>query len=358
MDRAFKGVWIPAKVWLDKELTLTEKVFLVEISSLDGINGCYAGNTHFMTFSGLSKGRCSGVIKALKTKGYINIKMIYKNDNKTVERRIIKVNEDKFEGKAKVENIEKIKKIEMGQVPLINEICEENKSLNINLQDIKITTKETSVDVIEHNEINDSDKAAENNKQNSFNNEEAKVSNDNRNSGSEKPLYHYVIEYLNMRCGTNYKVTTVKNQKLINARIKEGYGLEDFQNVISAKSNEWLDSNMKKYLRPETLFGTKFEGYVNEFNMNMKSCVINNNLESTAGNFNGYRDNSSSNLYKNNNNGKGGQAYGGEFKDARNNRTNQGNGEEEQASRWSQGSNTSNRSLTAEEREWAERELF
>ena len=109
MDRAFKGVWIPAKVWLDKELTLTEKVFLVEISSLDGINGCYAGNTHFMTFSGLSKGRCSGVIKALKTKGYINIKMIYKNDNKTVERRIIKVNEDKFEGKAKVENIENSK---------------------------------------------------------------------------------------------------------------------------------------------------------------------------------------------------------------------------------------------------------
>ncbi|SDP83038.1 conserved phage C-terminal domain-containing protein [Clostridium gasigenes] len=352
MDRAFKGVWIPAKGWLDKGLTLTEKVFLVEISSLDGINGCYAGNTHFMTFSGLSKGRCSGVIKALKTKGYINIKMIYKNDNKTVERRIIKVNEDKFEGKAKVENIE------MGQAPLINEICEENKSLNINLQDIKITTKETSVEVIEHNEINDSDKAVEENKQNSFSNEEAKASNYDRNSGSEKPLYHYVIEYLNMRCGTNYKVTTVKNQKLINARIKEGYGLKDFQNIISAKANEWLDSNMEKYLRPETLFGTKFEGYVNEFNMNMKSCVINNNLESTAGNFNGYRDNSSSNLYKNNNNGKGGQAYGGKFKDARNNRTNQGNGEEEQASRWSQGSNTSNRSLTAEEREWAERELF
>ncbi|QSW20083.1 conserved phage C-terminal domain-containing protein [Clostridium gasigenes] len=327
MDRAFKGVWIPAKVWLDKGLTLTEKVFLVEISSLDGINGCYAGNTHFMTFSGLSKGRCSGVIKALKTKGYINIKMIYKNDNKTVERRIIKVNEDKFEGKAKGENMENI---EIGQAPLINEIYEENKSLNINLQDIKINTKETSVDVIEDNETNDSYKNLEEHKQNSFSNEEAKASNDDRNSVSEKPLYHYVIEYLNMRCGTNYKVTTVKNQKLINARIKEGYGLEDFQNIISAKANEWLDNNMEKYLRPETLFGTKFEGYVNEFNMNMKSCVINNNLESTAGSFNGYR----------------------------NNRTNQVNGEEEKASRWSQGSNTSNRSLTAEEREWAERELF
>ncbi|MBU3137702.1 conserved phage C-terminal domain-containing protein [Clostridium gasigenes] len=327
MDRAFKGVWIPAKVWLDKGLTLTEKVFLVEISSLDGINGCYAENTHFMTFSGLSKGRCSGVIKALKTKGYINIKMIYKNDNETVERRIIKVNEDKFEGKTKGENMENI---ETGQAPLINEIYEENKSLNINLRDIKINTKETSVDVIEDNETNDSYKNLEEHKQNSFSNEEAKASNDNRNSGSEKPLYHYVIEYLNMRCGTNYNVTTVKNQKLINARIKEGYGLEDFQNIISAKANEWLDSDMEKYLRPETLFGTKFEGYVNEFNMNRKSCVINNNLESTAGNFNGYRDN----------------------------RLNQGNGEEEKASRWSQGSNTSNRSLTAEEREWAERELF
>ncbi|MBU3132995.1 hypothetical protein KPL40_11090 [Clostridium gasigenes] len=184
MDRAFKGVWIPAKVWLDKGLTLTEKVFLVEISSLDGINGCYAGNTHFMTFSGLSKGRCSGVIKALKTKGYINIKMIYKNDNKTVERRIIKVNEDKFEGEAKGENMENI---EIGQAPLINEIYEENKSLKINLQDIKINTKETSVDVIEHNETNDSYKNLEEHKQNSFSNEEAKASNDDRNSGSENP---------------------------------------------------------------------------------------------------------------------------------------------------------------------------
>ncbi|MBB6714419.1 conserved phage C-terminal domain-containing protein [Clostridium gasigenes] len=254
--------------------------------------------------------------------------------------------------------MENMENMEIGQVPLINEIYEESKSLNINLQDIKINTKEISVDVIEHNETNDSYKDVQQHKQNSFNNEETRASNDNRNNCSEKPLYHYVIEYLNILCGTNYKVTTVKNEKLINARIKEGYGLEDFQNIISAKANEWLDSDMEKYLRPETLFGTKFEGYVNEFNMNMKSCVINNNLESKAGNFNGYRDNSSSNLYKNNNEGKGGQAYGGKFKDARNNRPNQGNREAEKASRWSQGSNTSNRSLTAEEREWAERELF
>ena len=56
-----------------------------------------------------------------------------------------------------------------------------------------------------------------------------------------------------------------KTQKLIKARITEKFTVEDFKKVIDIKTQEWLkDSTMNKYLRPETLFGNKFEGYLNE----------------------------------------------------------------------------------------------
>lgn len=73
-QRRFEGVWIPRNVWLAKDLTLQEKVMLVEISSLSkGDNGCYANNRYFADFFGLSVSRVSEVINSLETKGRINI---------------------------------------------------------------------------------------------------------------------------------------------------------------------------------------------------------------------------------------------------------------------------------------------
>lgn len=57
MERAFKGVWIPANIWLSKNITLQEKVFLAEIDSLDNKDGCYASNSYFANFFGLSRNR-------------------------------------------------------------------------------------------------------------------------------------------------------------------------------------------------------------------------------------------------------------------------------------------------------------
>ena len=39
---------------------------------------------------------------------------------------------------------------------------------------------------------------------------------------------------------------------------------KDFYRVIDIKSSQWLDNDMCKFLRPETLFSNKFEGYLNE----------------------------------------------------------------------------------------------
>lgn len=74
-----------------------------------------------------------------------------------------------------------------------------------------------------------------------------------------------IIAYLNSVCKTSYKPNTKKTLSLINARLKEGFTVEDFKKVIAIKHQEWgKDEKMKKYLRPETLFGTKFEGYLNQ----------------------------------------------------------------------------------------------
>lgn len=78
-------------------------------------------------------------------------------------------------------------------------------------------------------------------------------------------IVEQVIDYLNSKTGKSFKKNVKKNQVVIKARLKEGYQLEDFYKVIDKKTNDWLNNNdMNRYLRPETLFGPKFEGYLNE----------------------------------------------------------------------------------------------
>lgn len=77
--------------------------------------------------------------------------------------------------------------------------------------------------------------------------------------------YSEIIDYLNSLTGASFKHNTKKTKDLIKARFKEGFTLDDFKIVIEKKVIDWKnDDKMKKYLRPETLFGNKFEGYLNE----------------------------------------------------------------------------------------------
>ena len=76
--------------------------------------------------------------------------------------------------------------------------------------------------------------------------------------------YKEITEYLNNRTGANYRHTTNKTKDLIKARYNEGFTLDDFKIVIDKKCVEWMNTDMQKYLRPETLFGTKFESYLNQ----------------------------------------------------------------------------------------------
>lgn len=72
-----------------------------------------------------------------------------------------------------------------------------------------------------------------------------------------------IINYLNAAIGTKYRYQSKLTQRLINARFKEGYMVDDFKTVIDKKAKEWKGTEMEQFLRPETLFGTKFESYLN-----------------------------------------------------------------------------------------------
>lgn len=70
-----------------------------------------------------------------------------------------------------------------------------------------------------------------------------------------------IISYLNSTCHKNFKATEA-TKRLIRARFNEGFGVDDFKAVVDLKAEEWItDDKMIQYLRPQTLFGTKFEGY-------------------------------------------------------------------------------------------------
>lgn len=74
-----------------------------------------------------------------------------------------------------------------------------------------------------------------------------------------------IVEYLNSAIGSHYKPSVEKTRTFIRARLREGFTVEDFKTVIDKKARAWLGNReMQKYLRPETLFGTKFESYLNE----------------------------------------------------------------------------------------------
>lgn len=403
MNREFKGVWIPSELWLNSDLKIMEKIFLVEISSLDGVDGCYASNGYFSDFFDLSRTRCSAIIKSLQEKGYITIKRFYEEGKKNLERRIIRVNEamiksnflnnarklrksvsSKKRGNKELDNSE----VESNEVESSYEECEpiENISMVEDMhkeeelveQNIFVTAEEekliekntlvtdekdiyeeskgikdnNGVDIVENTceanqnieQINileaevgagklkskvelEVSRTSDNSGPSEIWGEEVKVGKSRleKEKSSNNPMYIDVIGYLNGVCKTNYKHTTTKNQRLINARIKEGYNLEDFKKVIDSKHREWSNSIMKKYLRPETLFGTKFERYINEIQLGLEGV---------------------------------GQANEWKFRDFKNNRENKKYSEDTRTSKWSNGDNTNNRELTAEEWEWAERELF
>jgi uncharacterized phage protein (TIGR02220 family) len=83
--------------------------------------------------------------------------------------------------------------------------------------------------------------------------------NDNKQEGKELKNEKEVINYLNEKSGKSFKVA-----KGLKARFAQGYSVEDCKRVIDIKVAEWSNSDMAQYIRPQTLFSEKFDGYLNQ----------------------------------------------------------------------------------------------
>ena len=74
-----------------------------------------------------------------------------------------------------------------------------------------------------------------------------------------------IISYLNQKAGTTYRASTPATAELINARLSEGFTVDDFKTVVDKKCAAWMGTDLEPYLRPLTLFSKKkFETYLNE----------------------------------------------------------------------------------------------
>ena len=101
------------------------------------------------------------------------------------------------------------------------------------------------------------------NKQQTNNNIKINIIKNNTNNEINNKYIVEIIDHLNLRTGQHYKTTTQKTRDLIKARLNEKFTIDDFKVVIDKMCVEWMNTDMQKYLRPETLFGNKFESYLN-----------------------------------------------------------------------------------------------
>lgn len=214
---------ITANVRYDNRLTDSEKLLFAEITSLSNKFGyCTATNSYFAKLYEVVKETISRRISNLNKYGYLKIEII-KNGNEVKQRKMYPLAQSSIPIDVKI------------NTPIDNSV---NTPIDANVKE-----NNTSINNTSNNNIN----------------------RINTLSGNLTAYpYKDVIDYLNQQTGKNYKSTTKKNQTVIRARTDEGFSLDDFKRVIDNKVAEWKGTNMEKYLRPETLFGTKFEGYLNQ----------------------------------------------------------------------------------------------
>ena len=74
MDRTFKGVWIAAEIWLDKDLTLVEKALLAEIDSFTGNGKSFMkSNDTIQSEYGISRNTIGRSLRKLAERGFVEV---------------------------------------------------------------------------------------------------------------------------------------------------------------------------------------------------------------------------------------------------------------------------------------------
>ena len=222
---------ITANVRYDNELTDSEKLLFSEITALSNKNGyCSSTNNYFSNLYDVAKETISRRISKLNQRGYIKLEII-KKGKAVKQRRIYPLTQTSIPIEDSVNS------------PIDNSV---NTPIDANVKE-----NNTSINITSNNNINRIYKES---------------------STSTHPPYKSIIDFLNKKTGKHFRCTTQKTQSLIKARMREGFTEEQFKQVIDIKTNEWKGiEKFEKYLRPETLFGTKFESYLNQQSTNKES---------------------------------------------------------------------------------------
>ena len=236
---------IPASVRYDNDLKPNEKLIYGEITALcDNLGYCWATNEYFAKLYQVSRETVSRWINHLVKKGYLYSEIIYKENSSEILNRILKIDKNL--------NID------------ISNLYRKRNIFPIDYFVDRVLTGK-SIDYSQNNQGSIDEKIKENNTSINI------TSINNKRNIKENKNFSYeisqIVDYLNSKTGLSYKSTTKKTRDLIIARFNEGFTLENFKVVIDKKCSEWLDTDMQKYLRPETLFGTKFESYLNQQNI-------------------------------------------------------------------------------------------
>ena len=85
-----KGLWIPAEILLNNDLSDKEKIVLSMVLYLSHDTGsCFASNKYIASIVNVTSDRVSKIVSSLKEKGYVDVNLKYKIDTKEIEERQI-----------------------------------------------------------------------------------------------------------------------------------------------------------------------------------------------------------------------------------------------------------------------------
>lgn len=255
---------LTASVRYDKDLNANEKILFSEITALSNKYGyCTASNNYFAELYQVAKGTVSKWITHLNQAGYLKVILIKQaTTNQVIGRKMYPISNPKL-------------KDEEGYTPSESIVCTK-KRIPYTPNDVypihqKVKGNNTSNNntSINNNILSGKEPDPTPEPEEKENTESTQKTSDSKKSKTTSKTddipYDRVIKYLNAKAGTNYRATSKATQRLIKARFNEGMTTKDFKKVIDNKCNDWLkDPKMCGYLRPATLFGSKFESYINQ----------------------------------------------------------------------------------------------
>lgn len=226
---------VPRRVMRDDSLSVTAKAVYAYLAS-------FAGNT----------GRSFPSTGLMAKELNLNKNTLFKYLNELKEKEVITVERERGESNKFGKNV----------YYLHNEV--NNKAENSpcpNSSDMETSYMETPD--METSYMKNYDTNSNNLNSNNLNSN--KVNSKASPTKVEPPIpYKEIIDYLNAKAKRQFR-NVYGNQKHIKARWNEGYRLDDFKRVIDTKVNDWKkEKKMHRFIRPETLFGPKFDSYLNE----------------------------------------------------------------------------------------------